>query len=406
MTGPGTAAAVAAGVAVCLAAGPVRAQEPAAGAAAAPERRTTWSLQLEAGSEYDSNVHRLDRQEGEDVDVDGSALARLGARHRLAWRRTERERLTLSSHGGLKLFGSDSAQTENVAVLAGDGAYEWSLPSRGAVVGVTGTYYDAIPYRLADPSGKEYEGRHFRVGGGAANLSLVGLAGHRVSAMAGYRAFHYKPSERLDWQGGHAGLLYQGTFWRGDPDEDDDAASVEVSAGYRVEQRDYDWPARTNSCPADESAVADCIGGTGLERADLNHSLAAEAVYTGRRVYSARYELQVNDSNSFGESLVRQRLQLDVTTELFRELYLTAEATVLVHIYSDPLLIPRDEQALNFISIDEENRNSLALHLSRALGPTWSIEGRYAIYSNEFTNQELTFRRQTAYLGVIYRTDR
>ncbi len=126
-------------------------------------------------------------------------------------------------------------------------------------------------------------------------------------------------------------------------------------------------------------------------------------VYTGRRIYSARYELTVNDSNSFGETLVRQRLRLGFTTELVRELYLTAEATALVHIYLDPLLIARDEQALTFVSIDEENRNSLSLHLSRALSRTWALEGRYAIYSNEFTNQELTFRRQTVYLGVVYR---
>ncbi len=393
---------------VAVAAGLAGAAPAAAQDASAPEERGDWSLQLEAGSEYDSNVHRLERREGEMVDVDGAPLARLGARHRLSLRRTPRERFTLSSHGGLKLFATESGQSENVAVLSTDGGYDWALRSRGAVFGLSASYYDAIPYELAEPDADEDKsgGRHFRTGMGEATVTLIGPTGHRVTAAAGYRLFHYKPDPDLDWHGLHAGLVYQGTFWRGDPDQDDDAGSIDISAGYRVERRDYDSPALTSACADQNSTDPTCSGGTGLVRADLNHSLAAEAVYTGRRVYSARYELTVNDSNSFGETLVRQRLRLGFTTELLRELYLTAEATALVHIYLDPLLVLRDEQALTFVSIDEENRNALSVHLSRALTRNWALEGRYAIYSNEFTNQELTFRRQTVYLGAVYRYER
>lgn len=370
------------------------------------EGRLDWGLQLEAGSEYDSNVHRVDRRAGQDVGVDGAPLARLGARQRLTWRRTPRERFALAAHGGLKLFATDAGQTENVAVLSGEGGYEWSLPARGAVLGASGSYYDAIPYHLTEPDGGGVEGRTFRTGTGEVSAALVGAGGHRVTALAGYRAFHYKPDPTIDWRGEHLGLVYQGTLWRGDPDRDDDAASIDLSAGYRVELRDYATSARTGACADPDSPEPRCTSGTDLGRADLNHSLAAEAIYTGRRIYSARYELQMNDSNSFGESLVRQRLRLGFTTELLRELYLTAEATVLIQIYLDPLLIPRDEQALTFISIDEENRNSLSLHLSRPLGRALSVEARYAIYSNEFTNQDLTFRRQTVYAGLVYRMER
>jgi hypothetical protein len=390
-------------VAVAVAAGLAGAAPAAAQDASAPEDRGDWSLQLEAGSEYDSNVHRLERRDGEMVDIDGAPLARLGARHRLSWRRTPRERFTLSSHGGLKLFTTDSGQSENVAVLSAEGGYDWALRSRGAVFGLSGSYYDAIPYELAEPMADQSGGRHFRTGMGEASATLIGPGGHRVTALGGYRLFHYKPEPDFDWHGEHVGLIYQGTFWRGDPDKDDDAGSVDISAGYRVERRAYDAGARTSACADQDSPDPECSGGTDLARADLNHSLAAEVVYTGRRIYSARYELTVNDSNSFGETLVRQRLRLGFTTELLRELYLTAEATALVHIYLDPLLVLRDQQALTFVSIDEENRNSLSVHLSRALTRSWALEGRYAIYSNEFTNQELTFRRQTVYLGAVYR---
>lgn len=407
--GLAVAAAAAAAMAGAAPAAAQDATEPdtAADVPAAEPGSADWTLQLEAGSEYDSNVHRLDRSDGDEgAAIDGSPLARLGARHRLTWRRNARERLTLSSHAGLKVFTADSAQSENVAVLAAEGGYEWSLVGRGAVIGLSGSYYDAIPYHQSDTEADSLEGRYFRIGTGESSLTLIGKGGHRVTAVAGYRAFDYKPDADFGWHGEHIGLNYQATLWRGDPDRDDDAASVDLGAGYRVERRVYGGSALTSACDSGDSVVDQCVAPTGLGRADLNHSLVAEAVYTGRRIYSARYELQVNDSNSLGESLIRQRLRLGFTTELGRELYLTAEATVLLHIYLDPLLVAGDQQALTFISIDEENRNSLSMHLARALGRRWALEGRYAIYSNEFTNQELTFRRQTVYLGAVYRYER
>lgn len=380
-----------------VAASPARAQ------AAPPD----WSLQLEGGGEYDSNIHRLELREGGDDEgaVEGAPLARLGARHRISARLSRTQRFTLASTGGLKLFSSDSGQSENVAVVSSDGAYEWNLRGRGALLGLHGSYYDAIQAELYDPPiGSPYSGRTFRTLAGEGSAALLGEGGHRVTALVGYRTFHYKPDPIFDWEGEHYALLYQASMWRGDPDQDDDAASFDLSAGYRVERRSYDSNARTASCADQDAADPLCSAGTGIERADLNHSVAAEAIYSGRRIYSARYELTVNDSNSYGESLVRQRLKLGTTAELLPSLYLTAEGTVLLNVYLDPLVVARDEEARTFVSIDDENRNSLSLTLSRAFGESWALEARYAIYSNEFTNEELSFRRQTAYLGAVYRT--
>jgi len=368
--------------------------------AAADDAR--WTLQLEGGAEYDSNIHRLEVREGDEVDTEGAPLTRLGARHRLSWRRVRTERLTLSTFGGLKLFTTASGQSENVAIASLDGGYEWNLRGRGAILGVQGSYYDAIPIEVVDPTGG-LEGRTFRTAAGELTAAIAGEGGQRITALVGYRGFQYKPDPLFDWQGDHYGLLFQTTWWRGDPDVDDDAASIDLTAGYRISRRGYDSRARTSSCHEESAADPLCSAGTRLARSDLHHSLAAELVYTGRRVYGARYELSVNDSNSYGESLVRQRLHVGVTTELLREVYMTAEGTILVNVYLEPLLLARDEQARTFVSIDEENRNSLSLHLSRAIGGGWALEGRYAIFSNEFTNEELSFRRQTVYLGAIYR---
>jgi hypothetical protein len=378
----------------------------AAPAARAQARDTTdWSLQLEGGGEYDSNIHRLELRDGEEgVAAEGAPLARFGARHRVSMRPARTQRFTLASFGGLKLFSGDSGQSENVAIVSTDGAYEWNLRGRGALLGLHGSYYDAIQAELYAPAGPGFSGRTFRTAAGEGTAALVGEGGHRVTGLVGYRVFDYKPDPVFDWEGEHYALLYQTTVWRGDPDDDDDASSLDLSAGYRIERRSYDSSARTASCADQDAADPLCSAGTSIERADLNHSLAAEAIYTGRRIYSARYELTVNDSNSYGESLVRQRLRIGTTTELLRDLYLTAEATVLFNVYLDPLVVARDEEARTFVSIDDENRNSLSLHLSRTISDTWAVEARYAIFSNEFTNDELSFRRQTAYLGAVYRT--
>jgi hypothetical protein len=361
-----------------------------------------WNLQLEGGSEYDSNIHRVEVRDGEEADVDAAPLARLGARYQLLWRRVKSERLTLAGYGGLKLFATEDGQGENVGIVSADGSYEWTVRGRGAVLGLHGGYYDAIPVELADTSSID-RGRNFRTASAEASTTLIAEGTHRVSARAGYRTFEYKPDPLFDWAGDHYAVFYSTTWWHGDPDQDPDATSLDLNAGYQIERRGYDASARTSSCADEDAADPLCSAGTRLTRADLNHSLAAELAYTGERIYFARYELQVNDSNSHGESLVRQRFRLGLTTELWRRLYLTAEATVLVNIYLDPLLLPRDEQATTFVSIEDENRNALSLHLSRPLGAHWAAEARYAIYSNEFTNAELSFRRQTGYLGVVYR---
>ena len=361
-----------------------------------------WNLQLEGGSEYDSNIHRIEVREGEEAEVDAAPLARLGARHQIAWRRVRTERLALSSFGGLKLFATESGQSENVGVLSSDGSYEWNLRGRGVLLGLHGNYYDAIPFELADAS-TSYRGRNFRTAAAEGSTTLLADGGHRVSARAGYRSFTYKPDPLFDWAGDHYAVFYSTTWWRGDPDQDPSATSLDFNAGYQIERRGYDSSARTSSCADENAADPLCSAGTRLTRADLNHSLAAEIVYTGERIYSARYELSVNDSNSYGESLVRQRLRAGLTTELWRRLYLTAEATVLVNVYLDPLVLARDEQATTFVSIEDENRNALSLHLSRPIGKHWAAEARYSIFSNEFTNDELSFLRQTAYLGAVYR---
>lgn len=365
---------------------------------------TTQSLRLEAGAEYDSNIHRFEVGEEMGVPIEAAPLGRIGARYRLQGRLGGANSVRLHAFAGAKFYGTESGQSENVTIAQADLGYSHTLRSRSAVLGAQGSFYDASHVNPFDAAPTVVP-RTFSTAGVEGLVTLFGPGRHRLTASAGLRTFTYDPRPEFDWSGEHYGLVYRTTLWRGDPDSDLDASSIELTAGYRLERRGYRGSAFTKTCPDQEDPeLQHCLPGpTALGRSDLLHAAHAEALYAGERIYSARYEIQANDSNSYGQSLVRQRLELKVTTELFSSgVYLTATGTVLLNLFLDPLLLAPDVASQTFISIEDENRNALAVHLARDLAERLSVEARYAIYSSEFATRERRFRRQIAYLGLVY----
>jgi hypothetical protein len=368
----------------------------APGAAAAQR----WSLEVEGGSEYDSNVHRLEVPEEDRDLVEAAPLLRFGARLRGSTKPHKRHLFGYSLFGASKVFLEDGADDENVLILAGNARYDVGLTSRRAVMRIAGSFYEAIGDDDVPTS------RNFSTADARGEVVLVGPGQHRVTTHAGLRRFRYKPDAQFDWSGDHYGARYSTTLWSSDSEGGADASSFDVAASYRFERRQYDGVAFANSCGPGDEIVPDCFYPTGIGRSDVNHGASAEVSYTGDRIYGLRYELQVNDSNSVGQSLVRHRVEASVTSELFADVFLTAKGTVQFNVFLDPLLLARDVNAQSFVSIDDENRNGLALHATRTLGAKWTAEARYGFFTNEFATRELTFRRQTAYLGLVYRYGR
>lgn len=361
-----------------------------------------FDLRVEGGSEYDSNIHRLEVPDGEDVDVSGAPLMRAAARMRLGDALSSRTRWRVSGVAAAKLFLASDGQSENVAITAGDGVLDHRLDGRPASIGLRASYYEAYGYDTTG-GGNAGEGRNFRMVVGDITTTVLGPENHRLSAALGLRAFRYKPDADFDWAGPQTGLQYRTTMWRGDPDEDLEAASIDVDVRYDVGLRSYHGRAFTNNCADGETPTPMCIVPTGLTRQDLYHQARAELVYTGERVWSGAYELQATDSNSFGQSLVRHRLELGVTTETWLDVFLTARLALLVNTFVDPLLLARDVSSQTFLTIDDENRNAASVHLSRDLNRHWTAEARYALYTNEFATDHLSFRRHLAYAGLAYR---
>jgi hypothetical protein len=371
---------------------------------AAVAQKTRWTLKLEGGAELDTNIHRFEvTDDGDDTLVEAAGLSRVGARYRASVRTEDKSLFRFSGYGGLKFFGSEGGQSENVVILSGDGRYTRQLGKRSAYVTARGNYYDAILYNPFDAS-RVVPGRNFRALTGEGQLTLRGPGAHRLSTSAGYRTFEYKPDSNFDWDGDHYGLQYQTTIWLGDPEKDGDASSLDITAAYQVGRRNYSGSAFTNACGAGAPVDPACFVPTQNGRVDLSHSIAAEIAYTGDRLYSGRYEVQAVDSNSYGQSLVRHRFIVGVTSELLSsKWYLTVKGTEQINQFLDPLILARDVQAQTFVSIDDENRNSVGLHLARDVGEKWTVEAKYSFFSNEFATREVSFRRQTAYLGAVYK---
>ena len=363
--------------------------------------QAVFSGKLDAGAEVDTNIHRVEVVPGDEASVVTAPVARVGGSGDLAWGRGKLAAL-IKAAGAAKLFLSESGQAENVAVLSVDARGSRAVGEDGARLGVRGLYYNAAALSPLEMADENLLGRNFVTAAGELTCAVPGPDRHRVLAAAGYRDFVYKPNDDFSWRGEHLRLSYANDFWLGDPDTEQ-ASAIELSAGYALGRRQYRGPAFANGCMSGAEIGPDCFVPTENLRRDLHHAISAEASYIGARIYGARYELQVTDSNSFGHSLVRQRLDLSMTSEVpWTKVVATLKLTLLINHFLDPLLLARDIDAQTFVSIDDENRNSISLHASRGLGGAWAVEARYALFTNEFATQERRFRRQTLYGGLVY----
>jgi hypothetical protein len=371
------------------------------------------AIKLEAGSEYDSNASRESSQDGS-LTHDPAAVGRIGGRVELAWHPAARQSLRLDTLLAAKKYvGVDSSSlmpsNEDIAVISADARWDITSSTRPLAFGLRASYYDALYKPGVDPSMHSID-HDFRTGDVVTALALVAPVDSRLPASglavaahseqrailtAGWRAFEFKPDHSYSFQGEHAGIAYRRSFQPRDP-----GPTYDVAVDYSAHHRFYEGSAFANICPAGQPLGGNCLLSTGVDRVDLLHIAGVELGYTGERIITLRYELAVDDSNSFGQSFVRHRVELSATTELpFWSLILTARGVLQLTQFLDPVLLTRD---IGVLTIDEENRNALIVHLARDFGPRWTAEMKLAFYANEFATQELQYRRITGYLGLIY----
>jgi hypothetical protein len=123
------------------------------------------------------------------------------------------------------------------------------------------------------------------------------------------------------------------------------------------------------------------------------------ANHTGRILARISYELQRNDSNSFGFSYWRHRVQLLLGTRLWNRMMLRLLAAGQIKRYRDALppgapTLPRD------LDTEREQSNFLVLDLSRPLTATVNAVLRLAWYNNETPLRSRFYQKRLATLAL------
>jgi len=359
----------------------------AAGSVSAEPARLT--LRAEAGAEYDTNTERAEIVDGASVPARvASPLGRMVVQGGAAGFPGRRHELSLTGLAAAKLFMADAATSEDVLVVSGGGHYHLRAGERLSV-GAAASYYDAFQRGRSDA-------RDFRSAAAFARAMVQAGAGGALTVAAGWRRLTFKPDRDFDFDAPAGSIEYDHLL----PGADG-GAEWELSVGASAEQRRFAGRRMVLAC-----ALPACTPMPGAgQRADLFALAHAGVTRVGALLAGARYALNLNRSNSYGEGLLRHMVQIRAAVELPGSVYLAARADVIYTTYFDRVVVARSAQMM-FVSIEDESRNSLQLEATRDLGRHVQAIARYAVYGRAFGISLVDYRRQTASLAVAFWLDR
>jgi hypothetical protein len=356
-----------------------------------------FGLQLAVGPEYDSNANRAEvvaGSESPDVAV-GSFLLRTAANGQLAWKSGDNLLRLSGTLAGKIYFNPAVFDQDTLAIQLA--AEDRIRVARFLHLAIAGDYYDS--FQLDVPP---YRHRDFRSGTAQARVYFVDPLGE-VALSGGYRGFDYKPDPYFAFQAAVASASAITRIHVG-ANEDHE---IDVAAGYHLERRFFSGLIQEldgRQCPPGHPIVDACLQAGTVDRQDWFHEGGLELTYVGPLLVGAGYGLQLNLSNSFGQGLLRQLVSFKLGYRLPWNLYATLKAQLYVTRYLDPVLLDHAFQSITFISIEDENRNSVLVDLERPIGATGlAINARYSVYTNELSPSPVSFLRQVIFLGLTYR---
>jgi hypothetical protein len=390
----------------CLAGVVVAGGTSAAETPPAPAPASTTTVQAEGGAEVDSNVQRVETGPGLVGDPIQSSVGRLGAKlvHR---GRAARGAYALHLGSFARIVSDPNAQSESVALLAGDLRWLRSLGKRPISVGfnVFGADALALDPTRANNALPECDGRRLdrTFANAGADALIVMRNGDDRSLTLGFggRRFSFKPCEKFDWSGPNANARLDLTLF----ELAGGTRSLELAAFAAVEARAYNDVALANACENGEMPEdpKDCSAATSLPRHDRYHRVGVELTWVSSVVAALGYTLAVTDTNSYGQSLVRHRINLSATTDLPLGLYGTAYVTLQYDQYLDGLIVEKDLQNQTFTTLDDENRSSFQVRLARPLTKALALESRVAYWRDlGIGGDDASFRRLLLYLGAVF----
>jgi len=346
--------------------------EETARGARGSEESGPWSGTVRAGLEYDTNAHRTNVG-----SAAGDALSRYFAALEGTFETSDGGRLSLRLRHGGKLFAREHAA--DTLLTGASLRYRHRLGSRA---------YGIVDLRIKDRierrvTGADVPHQDYNRGGGEAGIGLD-LGPVDAVATVGWRYFAFRPSPSSSNHGPEARVGLSG-----EPTD-----RLRLRANYTLSLRDF-RAVRFDRVETEGGGSAVRPDASGELRDDRLHVGRVGGTYRGPLIVEAHYQVLRNLSNSYGRALTRHGVELRATAPLPWNLFLSGAGRVQRTSYEDPLFVTED------LRVDEDNRNSLVVSLTRVVGEHWELEGRYRLFIEAFGDAS-DYRRQTASFGVGY----
>ena len=352
-----------------------------------------YDWRLEDGLEYDTNPSHTERVAGADAQPasPASLLARLVASGNLSAPLGTRNALALAGALGGKWFVDSGARADNVLVVQADATNTLLLGQRTQAA-LACAYYDVyqrrsfdLPdFRSTDLPDSRSTAPSLRLDQGFARSVLASLG-------LGYRWFTFKPDHAYSFAAPTAFITIRHTL---PGDLLKGGADWEWSAGGSIEARDFAGPACTSSGCGDNASAA-----RHQDRFWIGH---AEFSRTGSWLFGAGAALHVNQSNSYGEALVRGLLHVRTVIPLPLDLSLSARGEIIATRYAAPLTFAQPVAGLPGASIEDESRSTFRIDLARLFEGRFELGARYVYYTSAPTSGALGYRRQTVLLYLAF----
>jgi hypothetical protein len=369
-----------------------------------------WSITAEAGVEYDTNVERVEdgttNDQNQPIDPVAAGVVRLGGRvvrrQRLLGGSLVADASALARE--VVISGSNppgtyaDATAASVATLGADARWLRPIGDRPISVGVALTATDVLPLCTDGCIGD----LTFSNLGADALVVLHDQDDRHFTLAVGYRDFEYKPAPEFSWSGPTANARLDAVLSH----NADHTRTIELAVTAGGDARDYNDVALVlTQCMAGEPAGSVCTASTTFTRRDKFAHVGADLTFVGRQIFSIGYQLGYDDSNSYGQSLIRNRVTASATAELPWHLFGTLLGTLQIDDYPDGLVVlnAANDQVRN---LEDESRSSLQLRLARHLNDEWSVELRAAIWRNVGNSDGDEYHRTLISLGVVYAADK
>jgi hypothetical protein len=348
-----------------------------------------YDWRLEDGLEYDTNPARTESVSGTTIEpsVPASSLARFATSGSLSAPIGQSNLLALSGAFGGKWFTNSAARAENVLVVEGAASDVQRLASRTQLA-VAASYYDVFQRRSSELPDFRSLAPSLRLEQGLGRSFSLALGG-------GYRVFTFKPDDAYSFVAPTAFFSLRAIV-PGDLLES--TADWESSLTGSVEARDFHGPACTAIGCTDQSSTP--------RHQDRFWIANAEVTRTSGFLVGGGAALHVNQSNSYGEALVRGLVHARAVIPLPWQMSLSMRGELVATRYQDPLTFLQPVAGLPSASIEDESRSTFRVDVARLFEGRFEVGARYVFYTSAPTASAVEFRRQTALLYIAFLDER